>query len=83
MERFLADQIDPNILHQFRLIKEIENNKKIKDLERQKEKLSKENKKLNKNLSSFEKEREKFENEKRLFLESKNRVINDTRKKFR
>ena len=77
---FMTDQIDPNILNQFRLIKEIENNKKIKDLERQKEKLSRENKKLNKNLSSFEKEKEKFENEKRLFLESKNRVIDDTRK---
>ena len=77
---FMAGQIDPKIYQQFKLIKEIENNKKIKDLERQKEKLKRENKKLNKNFSTFEKEREKFENEKRLFLESKNRVINDTRK---
>ena len=72
--------IDKNILKQYRLIKELEDNKKIKELKKQKEKLNRENKKLNKNLFNFEKEREKFENEKRLFLESNNRVINDTKK---
>ena len=72
--------IDKNILKQYRLIKEIEDNKKVKELKKQKEKLSRENKKLNRNFSNLEKEREKFENEKRLFLESNNRVINDTKK---
>ena len=76
----LKSQIDPNILQQFKLIKEMESNKKIKELERQKEKLSRENKKLSKHVSNFAKEREKFEKEKQMFLESKERVINDTRK---
>ena len=58
--------VDQNILKQYRHIKEIEDNKRIKELKKQKEKLSRENKKLNKNLSSFEKEKEKFENEKKI-----------------
>ena len=35
------DKVDPNILNQFKLIKELESNNKIKELERQKKKLSK------------------------------------------
>ena len=74
------DKIDPKIMKQFKLISEIENNKLIQKLEKEKDKLTKENKKLNKNYSNFEKERQKFENEKKLFFESRNRVINDSRK---
>ena len=74
------DKIDPNILKQFKLISELENNKLIKKLEKEKEMLSKENKKLNRDYSNFEKERQKFEKEKKLFFESRDRVIDDTRK---
>ena len=73
-------QIDPKILKQFRLIREMESNKKIIELERQKEKLTRENKKLSQSFNNFNKEREKFELEKKRFIESKNRVLNDTKK---
>ena len=57
-----------------------ENDKIIKRLQKEKENLKKENKKLNKDFSNLEKERQKFENEKKLFFESRNRVIDDSRK---
>ena len=79
-QRKVKDKIDPNILKQFKLISEVENNKLIQKLEKEKEKLKKENQKLNKNYKNFEKEKEKFEKEKKLFFESRNRVIDDTRK---
>ena len=74
------DKINPKILKQFQLISELENNKLIQKLEKEKEKLSKENQKLNKSYLNFEKEKEKFEKEKKLFFESRQRVIDDTRK---
>ena len=73
-------KIDHKIFNQFILIKEMENNQRILELERQREKLKKDNMRLNKNATNLAKEKEKFEQEKRLFLESKTRVINDTRK---
>ena len=73
-------QVDPKILKQFRLIREMESNRKIIKLEREKEKLARENKKLSKSFNNFNKEREKFELEKKRFIESKNRVLNDTKK---
>ena len=76
----ISTQIDPNILKQFRLMKNMDSNRKIIELERQKERLSRENRKLSKSFNNFNKEREKFELEKKRFLESKNRVLNDTKK---
>ena len=73
-------KIDPKIFNQFILIKEMENNQRIKELEIQREELKKDNMILNKNATNLAKEREKLEQEKRLFLESKARVINDSRK---
>ena len=75
-----SDKIDPKILKQFKLLSEFENSKIIKKLEKEKQKLNAENKKLNKDYSNFEKERQKFEQEKKLFFESRDRVINDSRK---
>ena len=75
-----SDKIDPKILKQFKLLSELENSKIIKKLEKEKQKLNAENKKLNKDYSNFEKERQKFEQEKKLFFESRDRVINDSRK---
>ena len=72
--------IDPKLLEQFKYIKNMESNRKIKELEKEKEKLSRENYKLSKNLVNFSKEKENFEKEKQKFLESKERVINITRK---
>ena len=57
-----------------------DNEKIIKRLQKEKENLKKENKKLTKDYSNLEKERQKFENEKKLFFESRNRVIDDSRK---
>ena len=74
------DKIDPKILKQFKILSELENSKIIKKLEKEKQKLNEENKKLNKDYSNFEKERQKFEQEKKLFFESRDRVINDSRK---
>ena len=74
------DKINPKILKQFKLISELENNKLIQKLEKEKEKLSKENQKLNKSYLNLENERQKFEKEKKLFFESRQRVIDDTRK---
>ena len=74
------DKIAPKLLKQFKLLSELENNKIIKKLEKEKAKLDEENKKLNKNYSNFEKERQKFEQEKKLFFESRDRVIDDSRK---
>jgi hypothetical protein len=72
--------IDPKIFKQFRLISEMENNKIIKQIELEKDKLNKQNKKLSKDYFNLEKEREKFEKEKKLFFESRDRVIDDSRK---
>ena len=72
--------IDPKIFKQFRLISEMENNKIIKQIELEKDKLNKQNKKLSKDYFNLEKEREKFEKEKELFFESRDRVIDDSRK---
>ena len=74
------DKIDPKILKQFKILSELENSKIIKKLEKEKQKINEENKKLNKDYSNFEKERQKFEQEKKLFFESRDRVINDSRK---
>ena len=76
----LKAQIDPNILKQYRLIRAMENNRKIEKLEREKEKLSRENTKLNNNYKNFSKDREQFEKEKKLFMDSKTRVLNKTKK---
>ena len=74
------DKIDPKLLKQFKLLSELENNKIIKKLEKEKAKLNEENKKLNKNYTNLEKEKQKFEQEKKLFFESRDRVIDDSRK---
>ena len=79
-EKKSSNKIDPKILKQFKLISELENSKIIKKLEKEKQKLNAENKKLNKDYSNFEKEKQKFEQEKKLFFESRDRVINDSRK---
>ena len=68
------NEIDPNILEQYILYKELENNDLIQELK-------KENKKLRKSVSYFEKEREKFNLEKKLFLESRERTLEDNKKK--
>ena len=59
------EKINPKILKQFQLISELENNKLIQKLEKEKEKLSKENQKLNKSYLNLENERQKFEKEKK------------------
>ena len=43
-----SNKIEPKILKQFKLISELENDKIIKKLEKEKQKLNAENKKLNK-----------------------------------
>lgn len=57
----------------------MENNKIIKQIELEKDKLNKQNKKLSKDYFNLEKER-KIRKEKKLFFESRDRVIDDSRK---
>ena len=66
------NKIDPFILKQYMLFKELENNDIIEELKN-------ENKKLKKEILSFIKEKEKFKKEKKLFLKSRDRAIKDNR----
>ena len=65
--------IDQNILQQYMLFKEFENNEEIIELK-------KENKKLKKNIYKFEKEKKIFNKEKELFLQMRDKTLQDNRK---
>ena len=67
------NEIDPSILEQYILFKELEDNYMI-------EELKKENKHLKRNYYNLEREKKKFNKEKDLFLKSRNKAIEDYRK---
>ena len=67
------NKIDPSILKQYMLFKELENNYLIEELE-------KENKKLKKDISHFIREKEKFKKEKKIILKSRDKIIEYNRK---
>ena len=69
----IKNRIDPNILKQYLLFKEFENNEQM-------EEIKKEKRKLRRCVSTFKKEKEKFNKEKLLFFQSRERVLKDTRK---